>query len=233
MKKPVLLYQLGEAPASVAPSQGTYVEWYERAWGGPLEVFDGRDGNQPPAPKDFAAILLTGSASSLSAPEPWMDVAAELVLSAYREGVPTLGICFGHQLLGYAFGAKVVRNPLGWEIGTCEVELTEDGRSDKLFEGMGPRLFVNLSHQDVVDPDTLPSFARILGKNPMSGVQFLALGEHVRGVQFHPEFTGAITKGYIEARRALLTDKNPDVLLARTRDTPDGVAVLRSFRDRF
>ena len=63
---------------------------------------------------------------------------------------PMLGICFGHQLLAMALGGKVIRNPLGWEVGTCKVRLTHAGKHDRLFSGLPDEFSVMQSHQDMV-----------------------------------------------------------------------------------
>jgi GMP synthase (glutamine-hydrolysing) len=161
-----------------------------------------------------------------------MDDAADLVVRARDAGVPVLGVCFGHQLLGYTFGGRVVRNPLGWEIGSFDVTLSDEGRGDPLFADVPQTLRVNLVHQDMVEvPPT--SGLRVLAANAKTPIQALAVGDHVRGVQFHPEITGTILRGYIDARRALLADQDADALIAAAGDSAHGVAVLRAFRERF
>jgi GMP synthase-like glutamine amidotransferase len=42
--------------------------------------------------------------------------------------VRILGICFGHQIVGRALGAKVGRSEQGWEIAVCGMDLTEKGK---------------------------------------------------------------------------------------------------------
>jgi len=74
---------------------------------------------------------------------------------------------------------------------------------------------------------------RVLATNATTPIQALAFGDHVRGVQFHPEIDGTILRGYLDARRSLLTDQDPDTLIAGAGDSPDGVAVLTAFRERF
>lgn len=233
----VMLFQLGEAPEPVRQRHGTYVEWFERAWDGPLTVVDGRSAAYRPhhlRPRDFAAIIVSGSPSSLAEPEPWMDDALALVRRAHEDGTPLLGVCFGHQLIGRAFGGTVVENPRGWEVGTCAVHLHEAARQDPLFSGLETTLSVNLTHRDMVAlPADHAGPLRVLAHNEATPIQALAAGEHIRGVQFHPEITGAVAQAYIEARRTFLADRNPDALIARTTDCPDGVAVMRNFRRHF
>ena len=43
-------------------------------------------------------------------------------------GIRIVGVCFGHQIVGRAMGAKVARSDRGWEASVCEVELTEKGK---------------------------------------------------------------------------------------------------------
>ncbi len=229
-----MLFQLGEAPESVRARHGGYASWFERAWDGPLTVVDGRAGGRAPSAKEFAGIVVSGSASSLAEPEPWMDDAAALVSDAHQTGTPLLGVCFGHQLIGRAFGGKVIVNPKGWEIGTCHVELHDEGAADPLFQGLGRRLRVNLTHRDMVCPDANRATPlRVLAQNDATPIQALAAGEHIRGIQFHPELSGAVARGYIDARRHLLAPHDPDALIARTDDCPDGLAVMRNFRRHF
>jgi GMP synthase (glutamine-hydrolysing) len=230
---PVLLFLLGEAPEPVRAEHGDYALWFERVWGGPLAVHEGRSGANAPDPRAFSGIVVSGSPASLTAPTPWMEEAAAMIRRAYEVGTPTLGVCFGHQLIAWAFGGRVMKNPLGWEIGSLDVWLGDEGARDPLFAGLPSRLRVNLTHEDMVDPAALGDGVRALAASERCAVQALAVGTHVRGVQFHPEISGAVCRSYIEARRTRLGDQDPDALLARTGDSPHAVAVMRNFRRHF
>lgn len=45
-----------------------------------------------------------------------------------QDRVRIIGVCFGHQILGRALGARVGRSDIGWEISVLPVELTAKGK---------------------------------------------------------------------------------------------------------
>ncbi|GIS49436.1 MAG: hypothetical protein Ct9H90mP23_1080 [Methanobacteriota archaeon] len=55
------------------------------------------------------AVVCSGSRRNVSMWEDWMAPAASLVRASANAGKPTLGICFGHQLLCHALGATIER----------------------------------------------------------------------------------------------------------------------------
>jgi GMP synthase (glutamine-hydrolysing) len=138
-------------------------------------------------------------------------------------------VCFGHQLIGAAFGGSVVKNPAGYEVSTHAVELTDAGKADPLFAGLPDAFEVNLSHSDVVDAATLSprNGVRVLARNAVTDAQAIAAGDALRGVQFHPEFSGAIMRGYVAARVDRIAD--PAAAAARARDTPAALRVFANF----
>jgi anthranilate synthase/aminodeoxychorismate synthase-like glutamine amidotransferase len=109
-------------------------------------------------------------------------ISLETVRRFPEAGIPTLGVCLGHQALGQAFGARVVRHdPVHGK--TCEIE--HDGRS--IFEGVSSPLKVGRYHSLVVDPDTLPGELEVsaTGGGVVMGLRHRELP--AEGVQFHPE----------------------------------------------
>lgn len=60
---------------------------------------------------------------------PWINRLVEFTQQVLaQDRVRILGICFGHQIIGRAMGAKVGRSDQGWEIAVCDMELTEKGK---------------------------------------------------------------------------------------------------------
>ncbi len=240
MRRAILLYKTGQTAEALVRDIGDYERWFQRVLGDEVELEVHQAFAEPRHHRlsSYDGMVVTGSPRSLVRPEPWMDEAAATVRLAAEAGVPTLGVCFGHQLVGHAFGGRVRENPNGWEVGTVEVELTAEGRSDRLFDGLPARLCVNQSHQDEVSQ---LGQARRLAGGAHTATQAIAVGEHVRGVQFHPEMDGVVIRRLIEHRRAILQKDaeqhrrahGVDDLLERAGDTPHAERVLRNFRDHF
>jgi anthranilate synthase/aminodeoxychorismate synthase-like glutamine amidotransferase len=104
------------------------------------------------------------------------------VMRAFPEaGVPTLGVCLGHQSLAQAFGGRVVRHvPVHGKTTVIE----HDGRD--LFAGLASPLTVGRYHSLVVDPE-LPEALVVTARG--GGVVMAVRHRHLpaHGVQFHPE----------------------------------------------
>jgi anthranilate synthase/aminodeoxychorismate synthase-like glutamine amidotransferase len=108
-------------------------------------------------------------------------ITLELVRRMPEAGVPTLGVCLGHQALAQAFGGRVELNrPVHGKATTIE----HDGRT--IFTGLRTPLTVGRYHSLVVDPelpDCLEQSAS--GGGVVMGVRHRELP--AEGVQFHPE----------------------------------------------
>ncbi|KKY27740.1 putative gmp synthase [Phaeomoniella chlamydospora] len=82
-----------------------------------------------PKLEEVDALLITGSKHNAFDDTPWIvklvDYAKEALAS---KRVRIIGVCFGHQILGRALGAKVGRNEIAWEIAVNDVELSKKGK---------------------------------------------------------------------------------------------------------
>ena len=61
----------------------------------------------------------------------WLGPVKELVREARGSGLPTLGICLGHQLIASALGGRVERNPRGQQVGLLDVGWTDAAADDR------------------------------------------------------------------------------------------------------
>jgi GMP synthase (glutamine-hydrolysing) len=243
--KNVLLLKTGDAAPVVKLSVGDYEHWFVESLGPGGCQFDilqvHRGARLPDSAAGYDAVMMTGSPASVTQLEPWMERAADFMLGAAAGGVPVLGVCFGHQLLARAHGARVVRNRHGREIGTVEVSLSEAGREDALFHGLPERFSVQATHEDIVEQP--PEEATVLAGNANTCVQALAFGPLIRGVQFHPELHPAAMRALILARsekleveatqRGHAPGERVPRLLAGIAPSPAGQRILRNFVERF
>jgi anthranilate synthase/aminodeoxychorismate synthase-like glutamine amidotransferase len=119
-------------------------------------------------------------------PGPCTPDEAGISLEAVRRfpeaGVPTLGVCLGHQSMAQAFGGRVVRHvPVHGKTTTIE----HDGRT--LFAGLPSPLVVGRYHSLVVAEDAVPDAFEVSARG---GGVVMAIRHRelpAEGVQFHPE----------------------------------------------
>lgn len=180
-----------------------------------------------------AAVYLSGSSASVYDDLPWISRLSDEVKRWRDAEVPVLGVCFGHQIIAHALGGAVEKNPRGWEVGVHEVELTPEGEADPLFEGLPSRFPVMQSHQDAVV--ALPKGAIRLAGNELASCQAFSLGDRIRTVQFHPEYTPGHIRFLLTPRRDRLAAAGVDVdaMFEGIRDTVHSRSLLRRFLDRF
>lgn len=222
-----------DAAAAGIPGVG---QWFLDAFGRDASEFDVIDvvAGAPPDPGDYAGLVVTGSPASAYDGHAWLDRLKVYVRRAVEAGIPTLGVCFGHQLLSYVMGGRVGKDPADWEVGLELVTLTDAGRGDPLFNGLPDPLPVLQSHRDAVIE--LPPGATLLATNDHTVHQAFALGDRVRAVQFHPEATPRQLGWILEARaERLAQEAGIDVhkVVAGMRPTPEARRVLRNFREHF
>lgn len=127
---------------------------------------------------------------------PWLTSTKTLIASVVGARRCFLGICLGHQLAAVALGGEVITNPLGQTIGLAPVALTEEGRRDYLLTAIAAGAQSIQWNADVVSK--LPEAATELATSPDGTVLAARFGRRAWGVQFHPEVSPAVFRGWID-----------------------------------
>jgi len=127
------------------------------------------------------------------------------VIRRFGSRIPILGVCLGHQAIGVAFGAAVVRAPVLMHGKTSLVE--HDGRG--LFRGLSGPFDAGRYHSLVVTEESWPGdlevAARVVNEGTVMALRHRE--QPIHGLQFHPE---SVLTG--EGRRLLRAFlENPDV----------------------
>jgi anthranilate synthase/aminodeoxychorismate synthase-like glutamine amidotransferase len=110
-------------------------------------------------------------------------ISIELVRAAAGR-VPVLGVCLGHQSIGQAFGARIVR--AGQLMHGKTSQMHHDGRG--LFAGLASPFVATRYHSLLVERDTLPSCFEVTAWTEDQKIMGIRHREWpLEGVQFHPE----------------------------------------------
>ena len=120
-------------------------------------------------------------------PGPCTPKEAGITVEAIRHFhrmVPILGVCLGHQAIGYAFGAEVVR--AGRIMHGKTSPILNDGRT--IFRGLANPFPAGRYHSLLVRRESLPPSLEVSAETEEGEVMGIRHREHpLEGVQFHPE----------------------------------------------
>jgi GMP synthase-like glutamine amidotransferase len=186
-----------------------------------------------PAASEYDAVVFFGAVWSVydTATIPWVGDEIGYARSLIALGVPTLGICFGGQLLAAAVGGRVERAPIpeiGWLSvasdtsagpGLIDSGLTDTGLTDTGLIDTGPWLSWHF------DRFTVPAHVPVVARTALANQAFVS--GRTLGLQFHPEVTDAVLEAWLgsdDAARLAESGVDPQALIEQSRTLADGAA---------
>ncbi|MBL7635674.1 MULTISPECIES: aminodeoxychorismate synthase component 2 [Atlantibacter] len=106
------------------------------------------------------------------------------VIRNYAGKLPILGVCLGHQAIGQAFGARIIRARQVMHGKTSAIRHNGSG----VFHGLNNPLTVTRYHSLLIDPATLPDDFDVTAWSAEQEIMGIRHREwDLEGVQFHPE----------------------------------------------
>ena len=175
-----------------------------------IKVFRGE--SLPKNLHGYAGLIVLGGPMGVYEEEiyPFIKDEIALIKSAVKEEIPVLGICLGSQMLAKAAGADVYKGKKK-EIGWYDVQLTDEGKRDRLFIGLPDRFIVFQWHGDTFDMGTdlksVPN--KCLASSELFPHQIIKVGKNAYGLQFHLEVTEKMVMEWIDVNdKELLSVKS-------------------------
>ncbi|MDH5649409.1 MAG: glutamine amidotransferase [Gammaproteobacteria bacterium] len=185
----------------------------------------------------YAAIIVGGSPFDIStANHKKTDIQKKieadfqrLLEQVVKRDFPFFGACSGNGLLGHYLGAPITTR-YGEAVGCVTLDITNEGKQDKLLKDFPPRIDVLLGHKEACD--VVPEGATLLMTGSQCPVQMFRVGDNIYATQFHPEadpeeFALRIdiyaNHGYFEPQEA------EALKAASNKPTPHAQEILRRF----
>jgi len=134
----------------------------------------------------FTHVVHSGSELSITEDAPFTRIAIDFIKEIRDQGIPQMGICYGHQLVCRALVGKdaVRKNPNGLEVGWIAVNFTK--RALNLFGVKESEVVWHHHFDEVIE---LPEGSEPVATNRHTEIQsFINAKQNLFGTQFHPEF---------------------------------------------
>ncbi len=106
------------------------------------------------------------------------------VIRAYYKEIPMLGVCLGHQAIGYAFGGKIVR--AGRLMHGKTSQIRSDGKT--IYRGLPNPFVAGRYHSLIMEKSSVPDCLMVTAETEEGEIMGVRHREYpVEGIQFHPE----------------------------------------------
>ncbi|KAF5191259.1 Gamma-glutamyl peptidase [Thalictrum thalictroides] len=159
----------------------------------------------------YDGFVITGSSNDAHGNDIWILKLLNLLKKLDSMKKKILGVCFGHQILGRALGGKTGRSLTGWDIGIRSINLS----TSKSFKSLQlpSKLSVIEFHQDEVKE--LPPSVEVIAWSQKTGIEMYKSGDHIMGIQGHPEYTKDILVHLIDRtlKKNAIQDQHVEVAM--------------------
>ncbi|HEV8431830.1 MAG TPA: aminodeoxychorismate/anthranilate synthase component II [Thermoanaerobaculia bacterium] len=154
---------------------------------------------------DPVALIESAPRAIVISPGPGTPGRAGRCIELIRanDRIPLLGVCLGHQAIGEAFGARIVRGGVPVHGKVTEVM----HRGERLFASCDSPMSTARYHSLVIETESLPDDLLVDAETPDGVVMAVTHRDRpVFGIQFHPESYGTtggdqLIRNFLEVAR--------------------------------
>ena len=159
-----------------------------------LTNFNAYKGELPNSVDQCDVWLINGSPSGVYDDVEWIHQLGHFIEQLHVAKKPTVGICFGHQLMAQVLGGSVERSKKGWGIGISRNTVV--AKADCMHP-MAKTIDVMVFHQDQVV--RVPEGSKVLAGNAFCPNHIIQYNNHMLSIQGHPEFNSQMVEGLLGA----------------------------------
>jgi anthranilate synthase component 2 len=138
---------------------------------------------------DPEALIAERPRAIIISPGPGTPARAGRIVDLIRanRSIPLLGVCLGHQAIGEAFGANVIRGPVPVHGKVTDVV----HRGERLFDGCPSPMQTARYHSLILERESLPDDFTIDAESADGAIMAVThKSRPIFGIQFHPESYG-------------------------------------------
>lgn len=231
----LIVIKTGNSFDELVAAHGDFEHWIGEAlmssptYSPTIRVIDPRHGAPLPALDEILGVVITGSHAMVTENSLWMERLEHWIRQLHSAKCPLLGICFGHQIIAKALGGEIDVHPKGAEVGTRWIHLQPAANDDPILSHLPPQFTAHTVHWQTVR--RLPAQALLLASSSHEVHHAYRVGDSTWGVQFHPEFSASVMKGYLELLSERLDQEGqcPESLLNQVELTPHARQILPLF----
>lgn len=229
----ITILEVGKVPEPIQHRFSPYADMFRAmldSSGKPFtqEVVSIVSGEAMPDPAGLDGVLITGSPAGVYEDHAWLEPLRLFIRKAYADGIPMLGICFGHQIMADAMGGDVRKSEKGWGLGRHTYRVV----SRPTFMADAPEtLSIACWHQDqvIVPP---PDAEVVLASDftPYAGLAYRS--GRALSFQPHPEFEDDYTLALADLRRGSAPQNVVEAAVQSLASRSDSL-LLRRYIGRF
>lgn len=151
-----------------------------------------------PASQEADFWVITGSKAGVYEDHAWIAPLSKFIRACKRDGVPMVGICFGHQMIAQALGGIVRKSPKGWGLG---VHTYMPQEKEAQFQPLQSPFCLQAVHQDQIE--TPPKDAICLASSDFCTYAALYYPGFAITFQGHPEMNAPFVHDLLISRRKI------------------------------